>query len=147
MPIGSTGLDNVEGKLTGCRLVEGDVEEAGSGDVHAVDTGVCAQLFGKLFCQFPRRNSCLFGKLKGCIGRPVAVVAVLRPLHSELVGDCQGQAVIGENLDGLCNCCFEIFRSHRDNDITPAPPAGNQVPRHRLSRVPPDRTSTSKHPA
>ena len=85
----------------------------------------------------------MFGKLKGRVGRPVAVVAVLGSLDRELVGNRKVQAFVGQSLNGLFNCCFEIFRSHRVNDITPASKAANQVPRHRLSR---ERASLLGHP-
>lgn len=85
----------------------------------------------------------MFGKLKGRVRRPVAVVAVLGPLNRELVGNRKVQAFVGQSLNGLFNCCFEIFRSHRVNDITPVHSAANQVWRHRLSR---ERASLLGHP-
>ena len=143
MSVGAACLDDVEGQLAGSRLVEGDVEETGARNVHGVDTGICTQLFSEFFSKFPRWNSRLFGKLKGRVGRPVAVVAVLGSLDRELVGNRKVQAFVGQSLNGLFNCCFEIFRSHRVNDITPASKAANQVPRHRLSR---ERASLLGHP-
>ena len=79
------GFDDGLGKRAGCGGVDGDVQEAGSGDVHgrhAVDgLEPGAEDGGEL----PRVRARLLCQLEGDVGGPVAVVPVLGPLHAHLV--------------------------------------------------------------
>ena len=52
------GIDNGTREFTGARRVEGDVEEAGTGDVDLLDTGNLPQAGGEQVGDGARRHTC-----------------------------------------------------------------------------------------
>ncbi len=102
-PEGGAGVDDRLGERAGGRGIQPDVDEAGSGDLDARDTGRRAEGGGDLGGELARVRADHLGELHRGVGRPVAVVAVLRTLEREV--GCReplrgaGSARLGERGD------------------------------------------------
>lgn len=98
VPEGLPGLHDRARQLTGRRGVEGDVDEARSGDLHRRDALGFAQPSGEQLGKLPRCHARLLGQLQSHGGGPVAVASALGSLDDDRLRDLDGQLT---GLDGL----------------------------------------------
>ena len=84
VPYSRPGFDDGLCQGTGGGSVHGDVQEAGTGDVHGRDAVDGLQPGAQDGGELARIGAGLLGQLQGDIGGPVAVVPVLRSLHAHL---------------------------------------------------------------
>ena len=97
MAVGRAGLDDPPRDGALLSRVEGDVEEAGPGDVDLGDARRLAQPASEELGDLARRPTGRLGQLKSDVRGVVAVVAVLRPLDGHRLGRLDGEIA---GLDG-----------------------------------------------
>ena len=94
-------------------LGEGQVEEAGAGDVHPVDARVLPQPGGEQLGHLPRRPAGGLGQPERDVGGIVAVLAALRALHDRGVRHGHGEvAGPDRRADGVEDGGGELGGSH-----------------------------------
>ena len=78
--------------------MQGQIDEAGTGDVDLGDQGIVAQPRGNLFGEIARLGLCLLGQHHGGIGRHVAVAGIARRLdhHAREIDALGPVAGLGE---------------------------------------------------
>ncbi len=85
-PVSRAGFDDGARQLAGRGGVEHDVEKPGAGDVHALDPRQLGETGRDQRGDLPGRPAGLLRQLERDVGRPVAVLALPRALHADLVG-------------------------------------------------------------
>jgi len=124
--VGGAGVDDRARELGGRRDVQGDVEEAGARDVHALDARDAGETAGDDGGHLTGRPAGLFGELQGDVRGPVAMLALLGSLHPHL----------GRDGD------LEVARIHgRDQAVTES---GRELGRRHPSRVSAGATRTAQ---
>ena len=107
------GLDDRARELAGAGGVEADVDETGPGDVGRGDPVGRRQPGGQRGRELARRHPGGLGELEGDVRRPVPVLALLRALHPDLVGDGGGEGpLVDGGLERLPDRGGELFGSH-----------------------------------
>ena len=107
------GIDNGAREFTGARRVEGDVEEAGTGDVDLLDTGNLPQAGGEQVGDHARRHTCPLGDLNGDVRGPVPVIPGAGALDADVRRDGQRQfAGVDRGLEGSANGQGQLFGGH-----------------------------------
>ena len=96
--VGGARLDHGARELARGRRVDGDVEEAGAGDVDARDARGGGQPGGEHLGQRPRGHPGALRQLQRDVRGPVAVVAVAGALHRDGLGHVQGDLAGGDGL-------------------------------------------------
>ena len=101
-------------------LREGDVEEAGSGDVDLRDGGLRGQLGGDDVGHLARRAARGLGQPECDVGRIVAVLAILGAVDDDLVRDVDGEHASADGpAHGGADEGLQLLGCHRTSVLTP----------------------------
>ena len=122
--VGLPRRDRPDGDLPEGVGGEGDVEEAGAGDVDPGDALVAAQLLGDQLGDLAGRPPGRLGQPQRHVGGVVAVLGVLRALDDDLVGDGDGErTAVDDRRHGGADHVAELLGCHRVIVRGAAPPA------------------------